>query len=60
MDLFRGGNRDASTYFSGEDETFLGSIGAKGQELYDFVDDAESSGEPDYETFQLIMIRFLY
>lgn len=55
VDLFRGGNRDASTYFSGEDETFLGSIGAKGQELYDFVDDAESSGEPDYETFQLIM-----
>lgn len=54
-DLFRSGNRDPSTYFNAGDKVYLASIGARVQELYDFVEDAESGDEPDYETFQLIM-----
>ena len=44
--LYRGGNHDPSTYFDREDKTFLASIGAHFQEVYDFVEDAESDGEP--------------
>lgn len=53
--LYRDGNEDPSTYFNGDEKAFLDSIGAKVQELYDFVDDAIRYGEPDYETFLLIM-----
>ncbi|MEZ5276149.1 MAG: DUF5069 domain-containing protein [Opitutaceae bacterium] len=52
--LYREGNRDPSTYFTGKEKAFLDSIGAKVQEVYDFVDDAIRYGEPDYETFILI------
>ena len=53
--LYRDGNEDPSTYFNEDEKVFLDSIGAKVQELYDFVDDAIRYGEPDYETFVLIM-----
>jgi len=55
LGLYRAGNQDPSTYFDEEEQSFIASIGAHVQEFFDFVEDVESHGEPDYETFQLIM-----
>jgi hypothetical protein len=55
LGLYRKGNQDPSTYFDADEKAFLASIGARIQEVYDFVDDAERYGGPDYETFQLVM-----
>ncbi len=53
--LYTEGNRDPATYFAAEDLAFLDSIGAQVQEVYDFVEDGIHDGDPDYETFQLVM-----
>jgi hypothetical protein len=53
--LYGEGNMDPATYFSDDEKAFLDSIGAKVQEVFDFVDDGVRYGEPDYETFQLVM-----
>ena len=55
LGLYRAGNQDPSTYFDQDEKSFITSIGAQVQEFYDFAEDVESHGEPDYETFQLIM-----
>ena len=52
--LYGEGNQDPFTYFNKSEKAFLDSIGAKVQEVYDFVDDAIRYGGPDYETFVLI------
>jgi hypothetical protein len=36
--------------FSREDADFLASAGCTTQELFDFVDDSQNDGEPDYDT----------
>lgn len=52
--LYCGGKRDDSTYFSPEENHFLASIGLKPINVYDYVEDFVSSGEPDWETYLLI------
>lgn len=47
---WREGRRSPSSMFDRNDEAFLASIGCTTQELFDFVDDAASDGEPDFET----------
>ncbi len=54
LTLYRNGQRGAESYFTGEDITFLSSIGAIAQELYDFAEDAVNYGEPDFGTALLI------
>ncbi len=44
------GRRTPQTMFSAQDSTFLGGIGCSSQELFDFVDDLQRYGEPDYAT----------
>lgn len=51
---YKEGNRDASTYFVGTDADFVDSIGATAQEIYDFAEDFNNYGEPDFETFALL------
>jgi hypothetical protein len=54
VSLYRGGRRDDATYFSPEEASFLASIGLKPINVYDYVEDFVSSGEPDWETYLLI------
>jgi hypothetical protein len=52
--LYRSGKRDDAIYFSPEETRFLASIGLKPINVYDYVEDFVSSGEPDWETYLLI------
>lgn len=36
--------------FDADDAAFLASVGCTRQELFDFVDDAQNDGEPDFDT----------
>ena len=47
---FSDGIRDADSLFTHEDTTFLKSIGATNQEIYDFIEDWIEAGEPDPES----------
>jgi hypothetical protein len=47
---WKGGRRTPSTMFGKEEAPFLASIGCTAQELFDFVDDGQRYGEPDYDT----------
>src|SRR5262245_32853944 len=44
------GRTSPRTMFSPEEVAFLASIGCTAQELFDFVDDLQRYGEPDYDT----------
>jgi Domain of unknown function (DUF5069) len=52
--LYRDGKRDDATYFSDDEKDFLASIGLRPINVYDYVEDFVTSGEPDWETFLLI------
>jgi hypothetical protein len=55
------GRRTPSSMFTEIDRAFLMSIGCTDQELFDFVDDLNRYGEPDYETaLALQRIRHRY
>jgi hypothetical protein len=47
---WRQGKRSPASMFSEDDALFLSSIGCTCQELFDFVDDLMTCGEPDLET----------
>ncbi len=55
VSLYRRGQLDDATYFSVEETRFLASIGLKPINVYDYVEDFVSSGEPDWETYLLII-----
>ena len=48
------GRNSATTMFGPEDIKFLASIGYSAQEMFDFVDDLQRYGEPDFEMAQAI------
>lgn len=50
IDLYRGGNRDLSSYFTQEETTWLASIGLRPINLYDWAEDVTGTGEPDWNT----------
>ena len=52
--LYKGGNRDFETYYSTEDMGFLGSIGCKPREFFDFVEDFVEEGEPSVSSALLV------
>jgi len=61
LDLFRrclkaykGGNPDFNSYYSEGDLSFLGSIGYKPRELFDFVEDLADEGGPAESTVLLV------
>ena len=47
---WKAGRKSADTMFSGPDANFLATIGCTTQELFDFVDDGQRYGEPDFAT----------
>ncbi|HKS36392.1 MAG TPA: DUF5069 domain-containing protein [Verrucomicrobiae bacterium] len=47
---WRAGRRTPKTMFNSDDAAFLASIGGTRQELFDFVDDGQNDGEPDFDT----------
>jgi hypothetical protein len=47
---WREGKKAPGTMFARKDAAFLKTIGCTTQELFDFVDDAQRYGEPDFET----------
>ena len=51
---YMNGERVLAKLFSKSELEFLVSIGCTAQELFDFIDDKERYGEPDYETTLLI------
>ncbi len=55
VSMYRQGRRNDETYFSPEDNRFLASIGLKPINVYDYVEDFVSRGEPDWETYLLIV-----
>ena len=54
LDLYQGGNSDFMSYYSKDDLTFLGSIGYKPRELFDFVEDLADEDVPSESTALLI------
>jgi hypothetical protein len=62
--LYRGGNRDLDTYFSGEENAFLESIGLRPINLYDYAEDMANYGEPGWDIVLLMAAarrdHFLY
>jgi hypothetical protein len=54
IDLYRGGNRDLSSYFTQEETTWLASIGLRPINLYDWAEDVTGAGEPDWNTALLV------
>jgi hypothetical protein len=47
---WKSGRKSPGTMFAREDTAFLATIGCTAQELFDFVDDAQRYGEPDFAT----------
>ena len=47
---WKAGRKSARAMFGAEDVSFLATIGCTAQELFDFVDDAQRYGEPDFAT----------
>lgn len=52
--LYRDGKRDDATYFTDDEKAFLASVGLRPINVYDYVEDFATDGEPDWETFLLI------
>jgi len=52
--LYKEGNRDLDSYFSYEEKGFLSSIGLRPINLYDYAEDMNGAGEPDWNTVLLM------
>ncbi len=48
--LYARGQRGADSYFSPDEESFLAANGITPQHLYDYAEDANNDGEPDFGT----------
>jgi hypothetical protein len=47
---YQAGRTSPDTMFNRDDADFLATVGCTRQELFDFIDDGQRYGEPDYET----------
>ena len=52
--LYRNGNREPDQYFDEDEVTVLTSLGLNVMDVYDYVEDFSSGGDPDFATFILI------
>lgn len=61
---YQEGNRDLASYFSDAEKLFLATIGLKPINVYDYAEDYVKYGEPDWDTFLLVVAArrdyFLY
>lgn len=51
---YEAGNREPDSYFDEATLTELGSVGLNKMDVYDYVEDFATGGEPDFETFLMI------
>jgi hypothetical protein len=51
---YQQGNRDLNSYFTAEETAFLSSIGLRTINLFDWAEDMNAAGEPDWNTVLLI------
>lgn len=51
---YEAGNREPDTYFDSDELAFLASHGLGVMDVYDYVEDFVSGGDPDFGTFILI------
>ena len=59
--IYDDGNRKPDTYFDDTESAFLDSVGLTSQEVYDFAEDYNDSGEPDFTSFAMIQdVRRFY
>ncbi|WP_269541869.1 DUF5069 domain-containing protein [Cerasicoccus fimbriatus] len=54
VDQYAAGQRDSATYFTREEAQWLADNGVTPQEIYDFAEDYNSVGDPDFNTFAMI------
>jgi len=54
VELYQSGNKDFNSYYSAQDLAFLGSIGYKVREFFDFIEDFADEGSPSPTTALLI------
>ncbi|MEY2408364.1 MAG: hypothetical protein QOF48_1034 [Verrucomicrobiota bacterium] len=47
---WKAGRREPSTLFQPRDVAFLATVGCTAREFFDFVDDSQRYGEPDFQT----------
>ena len=52
--LYQQGNRALESYFTPEETAYLSSIGLRPINLYDYAEDMNASGEPDWNTVLLM------
>lgn len=52
--VYRSGNQNFETYYTPDDLEFLGEIGCKPREFFDFVEDFCEDGEPSVSTALLV------
>ncbi len=52
--LYAEGNTQPDSYFNETEAAFIASIGVTAQEIFDFAEDFNVGGEPDFVTFSLI------
>ena len=61
VQVYADGNRDPDTYFDETESAFLDSVGLTAQEVYDFAEDFNDGGEPDFTSFAMIQdVRRFY
>lgn len=54
VSLYKEGNRDLDSYFTAEETGFLSSIGLRPINLYDYAEDMNNYGEPDWNIVLLM------
>ncbi|MEO0797204.1 MAG: DUF5069 domain-containing protein [Verrucomicrobiota bacterium] len=54
VDLYKSGQEGAESYFSEEETAWLAQNGITAQEIYDFAEDYNDVGEPNFTTFAMI------
>jgi len=51
---YEGGSREPDSYFNNSDLSELASVGLNTMDVYDYVEDFVTRGEPDFETFLMV------
>ncbi|WP_309384194.1 DUF5069 domain-containing protein [Cerasicoccus frondis] len=54
VDQYQAGQRGSASYFTDEETQWLRENGVTPQEIYDFAEDFNNYGEPDFLTFALV------
>lgn len=54
VDQYAAGQRNSSAYFTDDETQWLAQNGVTAQEIYDFAEDFNDAGQPDFTTFAMI------